>query len=103
MDKLVAIIAAHPDVEVKQECIVLSFKCSTPGDLIHILDVTQSIQFRSTLQNIANELHYIYGYAFLIQGKCTLESVLRVSTMINKCKYEYVNHNNYLHKSFLVF
>ncbi|XP_060571575.1 uncharacterized protein LOC132729771 [Ruditapes philippinarum] len=87
-DKLVASIATHPDVEpveVKQKCIILSFKCSTPGGLVHILDnITHGDQFRSTFRNIANELHYIYGYAFLIQGKCTLESVSRVSKMINK-------------------
>ncbi|XP_060603217.1 uncharacterized protein LOC132756226 [Ruditapes philippinarum] len=91
-DKLVASIAAHPDVEVKQKCIILSCKCSTPGGLLHILDVTHGDRFRSTFRNIANELHYKYGYAFLIQGKCTLESVMSVSTMIYKCKSEYINH-----------
>ncbi|XP_060607565.1 uncharacterized protein LOC132759753 isoform X2 [Ruditapes philippinarum] len=86
-DKLVASIAAHPDVkpvEVKRKCIILSFKCSTPGGLLHILNTTQGDQFRSTFRNIANELYYIYGYAFLIQGKYTLESVSRLSRMINK-------------------
>ncbi|XP_060571576.1 uncharacterized protein LOC132729773 [Ruditapes philippinarum] len=86
-DKVVAIIAAHPDVtplEVKRKCIIWSFKFSTPGGLMHILDITHGDQFRSTFRNITNELHYIYGYAFLIQGKCTLESVSGVSRMLHK-------------------
>ncbi|XP_060580534.1 uncharacterized protein LOC132737291 [Ruditapes philippinarum] len=103
-DKLVASIAAHPDVEpveVKQKCIILSFKCSSPGGLVHILDITHGDQFRSTFRNITDELHYIYGYAFLIQGKCTLESVSRVLKMINKCKYEYIKPYYIYHFSLL--
>jgi hypothetical protein len=94
-DKAVDIIAAHPDVtplEIKRKCIIWSFNCSTPVGLLHILDVTQGDQFRNTFRNIAYEMHYIYGYAFIIQGKCTFESVSMVARMINKCKYVHINH-----------
>ncbi|XP_060561128.1 uncharacterized protein LOC132720911 [Ruditapes philippinarum] len=86
-DKIVTCLTAHPDVtpgEVKQKCILISFKCSTPCGLLHILDYATSNTFQRSLLNIANELHYMQGIVFHLQGNLTLESVSRVIKIIGQ-------------------
>ncbi|XP_053381138.1 uncharacterized protein LOC128549066 [Mercenaria mercenaria] len=81
VDKFKQKISKHSDVKVvgiKRNCILMILTCSTCEGMLHVLDYIESQGFQESMNNIADELAFMFGEPFAVRGHLTLESICAV-------------------------
>lgn len=63
------------NVSIKQKCILLQIACTSPVDLLNLINYFESDGFEGTLGNIAKEMGYHINTVFVIHASLTLESL----------------------------